>query len=244
MIKLAIAVPFGGRRVAPEWAVALANLQVPMNCTYARLTVKGQPRDVARATLVDTARQMGAQYVLFLDDDTAPPSETIVRLVALLDNRPDVAAAGGIYVSRGGAVAEPVVFQAEGAGPYWDWRVGEIFRCWGIGTGCLMIRLSVFDTLPRPWFRNVDHLDEAAGLPQHAGTIGYTMTEDLFFCRRVAEAGGAILAHGGILPIHYGEDGVPHVLDPESAPLRGTDAGRLWYAPLVQERPATAAAAR
>lgn len=238
MLKVAICVPFSGRFVPPEFAMGLANLQSPMNCNRALISVKGMARDVSRVQLVKAARELGAEYILFLDDDTVPPPNTITELVALMDSHPEITVAGGIYTSRGHLPNEPMVFMDLGSGPFWRWRFGEIFSCWALGTGCMMIRASVFDTLPEPWFKDVNSKEDALrdgidiGKYTPKEPLGYTMTDDIYFCEKVGEHGGVIVAHGGILPIHYGPDGQGHVLSYDSYPFIGLSA-LPWYASLI-----------
>lgn len=238
MIKLAVGLPFGGRYVAPEWACSLAVLQYPMNCNFAHVSVKGRPRGEARETIVNAAIGFGAEYLLFLDDDTAPPPNTPSLLIEQLDTHPDVAICGGIYTSRGSHPVEPMVFMDEGSGPFWRWRFGEVFPCWGLGTGCMMIRLSIFKDLPKPWFWDVTEKSDAQKEPGLLTSgpiepVGFKMTDDIYFCRKVKQAGYGVLAHGGVLPIHWDQEGQPWVLPMDAFPLRKSTITDLWYKNII-----------
>jgi len=51
--------------------------------------------------MVEQALEMGAKYIRFIEDDTAPPPDTIGELGRILDHSDDsVMACGGIYTTR------------------------------------------------------------------------------------------------------------------------------------------------
>jgi predicted SAM-dependent methyltransferase len=79
-----------------------------------------------------------------------------------------------------------------------------------------MIRVDVFSTIEKPWFRTIDSIDKFL-----EGDYGAEMwTEDLYFCDKVTKAGWKILADGGILPNHWDtKSGRPWNLPPTSKPL-------------------------
>jgi hypothetical protein len=210
---VAICVPFAGRNpdgslrwVPPEFSMAMGLLQVPPNVQCIWLATKGVKRDEARCDLVRKAREAKARYVMFCDDDNPPPPNALLNLMYVMDaSGDDVALCGGIYASKTDPPL-PLVYQAEGAGPYWRWRAGEVFECpGGIATGCMMIRTSAFDHIPEPWFMDT---------PER--------TDDMYFCAKVREAGMRMLAHGGVLPAHWGQDGIEYRLPPDSYPFRGS----------------------
>ncbi len=202
---LAVCIPFEGRYVPPEFAIALALLQFPPNTQYMLAATKGIPRDEARNDLVRQAMAAGARYILFLDDDNPPPVDAVLKLMYVLDSTgPEVALVGGIYTNKYDPPS-PLVFMAEGAGPYWKWKAGEVFECpGGVATGCMMIRAATFARVPEPWF--VDSPE---------------MTDDMHFCRKVHAAGMTMLAHGGVLPAHWGQDGKEYRIGPDTYPFQG-----------------------
>jgi hypothetical protein len=122
-----------------------------------------------------------------------------------MEQNPNVMVAGGIYCTRS-TPPEPVVYMEEGAGCTWDWKVGETFKCWGIGTGCMVVNLEIFQHIPEPWFVTTQ---EAANKE----------TDDLYFCKLVANTSYDVMAHGGILCHHYDmEKGAVYMLPRGSRP--------------------------
>ena len=223
-ISVAVAIPSGhGRNIPLEWAIGLAIMTPPCNSNYVFLPIKGMKRDLARIALVKQAQKLNARRLLFIDDDTVPPPEVIAKLMFALDNADDdVKVVGGIYCSKT-EPPFPMVFEDEGTGPFWKWKVGDVFPVGRIGTGCMMIDMKVFDMLPEPWFADIDGVDEAraAGLYQNGRVpLGVKITDDMYFCKKVREARFRILAHGGVLCDHYGQDGRVYRLPSDSYPMR------------------------
>lgn len=208
---LAITIPQSGRYNPPEWALSLALLQTAPNVKVMYLATKGVRRDEARDELLEKARSIGARYALMLDDDTPPPPDTILKLQYVMDNAADdVAIVGGIYCSKS-VPAHPLVFKDSVNGPFWRWKVGEVFECEFLGAGCMLIKLSVLEHLYRPWFHDVEEATDRSTLH---------VTDDVWFCRKVRAAGYRILAHGGVLPTHWDEDGNSYSLPSDSYPFK------------------------
>ena len=232
-LKLIVAFPFSGRYVAPEWALSMANLRYPHGLRYGQYATKKLARDEARNAIVRKALAEDAEYVLFVDDDTAPPADMISLLMRELETRDEsYAVCGGIYCSKS-EPNEPLVFKRLGDGPYWKWKFGEVFECEGIATGCMLIRTSIFKSLSEPWFKDINSIDEVGANTAVFGPQGkpdeFRMTDDLFFCRKAVDAGFKILAHGGVLPVHWDQVGVGHVLPDDAYPVKDAPLGALWY---------------
>jgi GT2 family glycosyltransferase len=170
--KVAICFP-SGDMVHAEFALALAGL---CNSTPPIETpiVNNKSSIVAEARngAVQRAQEMGCDHMLFLDSDMVFPRDTLHRLLL---HRKDIV--GATYTKRvspysllGAAMEAEPTSNPQG--------LTEMRR---IPTGCLLIRMAVFDALSQPYFRFVT--DEASG-----AIIG----EDYVFCDRVREAGFGI----------------------------------------------------
>jgi len=190
------------RLVMPEWAVALATqawpintnvCYVPIHCENKKTGFQGIPRDKARNLVVESAQKMGAPYVLFIDDDTEIPYGTCRQLMRTITQAPeDVVAVAGIYPAKRLPI-EPIVYKENGAGPYYHWDKGEIFQVKLIGTGCMLIKTSVFDHLEKPWFKDVD-------------TDMLQITDDAWFCGQLETKGFKVLADANVLCTHWDMD--------------------------------------
>jgi len=175
----------------------------PANTSIAYIQVLGDTIASARNRCVEEARKVEfARYLWFVDDDTPPPRDAANRLMYLLDNHGPslggkVMAAGGIYCNKSNPPT-PHVFMGPNEGPFWNWKVGDVFKCWGLGTGCLMVNMEVFDYLEPPYFRTIpETYGEAMDDPDHLAT------DDLYFCQKVHDAGFEIMADGAVLPQHW-----------------------------------------
>jgi hypothetical protein len=230
-VTFALLTPFSGRYVHPYWAISLASIRWPSNSSHVFLHAMEMKRDLARNTLVKAAIKCGAKYVLFIDDDTQPPMDVVVKLhEALVTADEDVVACSGIYTSKC-IPAEPYVYIEEDGAPHWKWRAGDVFPCHSIGTGCMMIKTSAFEKIPEPWFRDIDTLEEAKtdpGLTINPSIGELRITDDIYFALKVRKAGLRMLAHGGVLCVHWDQNGNPYTVPRDSYPMRGVKE-EPWY---------------
>jgi hypothetical protein len=223
--ELAICLLSSGRYCPPEMHVAMALLQIPV--THAVIALKGVRRDHARIEMIQQARALGAEFAVMFDDDNPPPSDSIVKMLGVFrEHDSSLAVVAGIYVGKC-SPAIPLVFKFTDENPggiHWDWKVGDVFECDAIASGCMMIRLSVFDTLPEPWFLEVHSVAEAEAAQAFVAYSprGYyvEVTDDMYLCHKLRGAGFRIMAHGGVLPGHWDEHGNCYRLAPDSYPMR------------------------
>ena len=167
--QIAIAYP-SGDMVHADFALALAGLCLsmhPLETTV--INTKSSIVAEARNMAVQRAREAEAQYLLFLDSDMIFPQSALHRLLL---HQKDVV--GAVYTKRVapydllGTVLPNTV-------PPGDDGLVEMLR---LPTGCLLIKMSVFDVLPQPWFRFL--VDEENG-----SLLG----EDYAFCDMARMAG-------------------------------------------------------
>lgn len=198
-VGLVLGIPSGRKAVPREWALALATMSWPFNISIMHMMVVDRAISEAREIICDQAVAVGAPYVWFIDDDTAPPHTACRELLHQLGQHPEAAACGGIYCERREPTT-PIVYKEFGTGPHWDWKVGEVFEVQGIGTGCLMLRTEALKGIPKPWFRSID-------VAVATGEISAIQTsDDMYFCKKALKAGYKLLAHGGVLCDHYDVD--------------------------------------
>ena len=151
---------------------------------------------MARNNGVKCAQDMHADFILFLDSDMTFPRSTLHRLLA---HRKDIV--GATYIKR----VPP--FSLLGAVYDREQAVDErgLIRMRHMPTGCLLIRMTVFEKLSAPHFRFLTN--EATG-EIHG--------EDYVFCDRAHEAGFEVwcdaalsleLGHIGQRIFRFTEDG-------------------------------------
>lgn len=223
-IGIGIGIPGTGRPVPHTWGIALAVQNWPVGTRLSYIDVLGETIDVARHRVVEEALKVdNVKYLWFLDDDVVPPKQAANALMYLLDNHgPQVGGkvmvAGGIYCAKH-VPPTPNVFMAPSEGPWWRWKVGDVFRCWGIATGCMMVNMKVFDYLEPPYFRTISTDEEKC-------------TDDLYFCDLVNKAGFHILAHGGVICTHWDVSKIPNLiygLPATSFPMKPRKAGKTVH---------------
>ncbi len=251
--KVVIAYPFGGRPVPCDWHLAVRSLQLLTNARvveiFRRSYFDGKkwtiPLEQAQTELVEEALKMDAQYILFIEDDTVPPPGTIPELTRVLDTQTEFMACGGIYTTRNNP-PEPIVYMGPGEGPFWSWKLGDVFQCWSMGFGCQMVRMECFKTMPQPWFKEIKTKEELAEFPdlfpqQLDKTVQKCgVSTDFFFFHRLAHSGFKALAHGGVLPVHWDvKTNEGYWLPADFGPTKGVEVnGKAfgWVKPEMADR--------
>jgi predicted SAM-dependent methyltransferase len=216
---LMVGVPLSGNPLVPEWAFSFHSLHPPMDYNVEYAVITGQPVDQARQTIAESAVAKKVKFLFFIDEDVTIPAHAIRQLIYHMEHFPKVAVAGAIYCHKS-PPSMPMVFRGNGAGPYWDWKVGEVFDISGIGMGATLIRVDALVNLPKPWFKTIDSVERYMdGIPQ-----GDLWTEDLYFCKLVKDAGFDIIADGGLLCDHWdAKTHTPYNLPAHSKPMRRTE---------------------
>jgi hypothetical protein len=194
---LMIAIPTLGRPVPLQWALNFKSMNPPINYNCDFNIVYGREIGEARNSLAKAAIARDCKYLFFLGDDVVAPPHTLRQLIYRMENHPGCDVVGGVYCAKGDPPA-PLVFNGNGVGSYWDWKIGEFFECTGLGMDCTLIRTEVFAKLEEPYFCTVDKDSHADGVP-----AAESWTEDLYFCKKVTDAGGKIFCDGAIICEHH-----------------------------------------
>lgn len=204
------------RPISLQWALAFKALNPPINFNTNFAIIPDERIDHARNKICKQALDTNAKYIFFTDDDTVPPAFALRQLIFRMEHQKELGVVGGIYFTKSNPSA-PLVFRGNGAGSYWDWKVGEYFEVSGIGMGCTLIRTEILKEIPEPWFKTVDtdsFLDGENKAEQ--------WTEDLWFCKQVLEkTNWKIYADASIICEHH--DAVSRKswgLPPNSLPTR------------------------
>lgn len=137
---------------------------------------------INRNVAVDTALEMGCSHILMLDSDMNFPPDLIPRFI---DRQKDIV--GARYVRRFSPYG--ILGRLDGE------KEGNLESAIELPSGCLMIKLSVFKKLKKPYFRCAAIEDESNLPPDVQGfnLNGYqfpaTMSEDFYFCQAATRAG-------------------------------------------------------
>lgn len=167
-VRVALAIP-SGDMLHTDFAMSLCAMTMMAKCSLAIMNAKSSYIANGRNSLVAQAQSVDATHMLFLDSDMVFPQDTIQRL---LDHKKYIACA--TYAQRVPpfrVIGDTLDNKALSV----DTGLIEMSR---VPTGCLMIHMSVFDKLKKPYFRG--GWDE---------TLGETLSEDLEWCDRVRKSG-------------------------------------------------------
>lgn len=200
--------PAGHLRLAPvtvEWHRARLALATPTNFNTITINVDGREVGAARCAAVELVlvHDPRPEFLFFLDYDVIPQFDALTKLLYRARCFPDHDIFAGVYCCKS-SPPEPLLYKGDGAGPFWDWTVGDLLieGITGVHMGLTLIRTSLFDKLDssddNPLFKtlNEQSIDDT-GLHTRRGT------EDLWFCRRaIREAGARILVDTSVLAGH------------------------------------------
>lgn len=125
----------------------------------------------SRTMLVRQAQAIKADYILFLDSDMTFPETAFAKLKAH-----DLDIVGATYQRRDGS--GPVL-------PIQNPPLTSLVEADSIPTGCLLIKMAVFEKLPKPWFAVL----MSDGVLIEGDQNSIYISEDVFFCRLVRTQG-------------------------------------------------------
>ncbi len=148
----------------------------------------------SRNRIVEAAKERKATHLLFVDYDMYFAPNSITRL---LEQDKDII--GAAYNFRANAnqeaknTAVPIT-QPDVRHPHPDELPKEPFKCHCMGTGFLLIKMSVFEKMKKPYF--MWGYNEEGEL---------TFGEDTWFCQKAIEAGFDVWADPTLQIKHIGE---------------------------------------
>ena len=162
--------------------------------------VRGYDCAAARNNIAKRALEIGADYVMMVDSDVTVPCDALINLISH-----DVDVCSGYYMHRDSstnAVTECTcickLLKPDGShyfgypleSEYTAQELRELrengvnlIEIHGGGMGCILIKTSVFEEVPYPWF---DWVDYGKGIGM--------LSEDLFFCESCRNEGIKIYA--------------------------------------------------
>lgn len=146
--------------------VALAhwNLIFPPNNGVVRLLALGMEVGDAYSTAIQNILAhpdlKDWEYLLTIEHDNMPPQDGLLKLLEIMESRPDLSCVSGLYFCKGeGGCAQ---IWGDPKDPVLNFRpqlpVPEaLVECCGVGQGFALFRLSMFkdERLRKPWFKTL-----------------------------------------------------------------------------------------
>lgn len=185
-----------------EWHEAMAQLVIPCAWSWILCTPKGFHVDDAQNLICLSAINAGVEWLMLIEDDTAPPPGALLYFNEHMKNAQDKKTGqpviSGLYRLKGGS-NEPLMYRGLGQGAYWDWKPGDQVWVRGIPTGCVLIHMDVIrymwehseeytlkttngDVTLRRVFENPRRFEYNPESGKYATISG---TSDLAFCERI-----------------------------------------------------------
>lgn len=194
-IKLAIATPSTGT-IKTKTVESLISMCKNLPFDYFFLSHEGSILHHMRERLVKKAIELECTHLLFVDSDMVFEKDAVVRL---LEANKDIV---GANYSRRKLPLEGTVkhFRRETYKGFGEFNMDApppttgICKVESIGTGFMLIKLSVFDFLPEPWF-----------FFESNGDGDLATGEDYWFCRLAREKGFEVWCDLGLKIGHIGD---------------------------------------
>jgi len=144
--------------------------------------VRGYDCATARNNIAQKAINLGADYVLMIDNDVTPPKQALlwlleevkdVQLGYYAHRNADNLYTGRVSVCKLGPFNYPLESEFTGA-EMTDMKEKGVkkVRIHGGGMGCALIKTDIFRALPYPWYDWVNYTDKNRSM----------LSEDLYFC--------------------------------------------------------------
>lgn len=191
---LLIAIPSRGM-ISCEVVSSLLTQDNPLNMTIKYQFEVGGEVGESRNRLAEYAIKIGAEYLLFIDDDVIIPPNCYNKLIYWANEGYDVVS--GVYYSKQ-IPPQPLIYRGRGNGYLSKWKVGDIIKdADGVGMGLILIKTDVFKKISKPWFFSV------VGEKDKKANTWVSMDESLYFCDKLKEANIKILVDTSIQAIHF-----------------------------------------
>ena len=171
--KVAICIP-SGELIHADFAMSLLHLCMVARNHGIQLGVvnhKSSIVEVGRSQLVESARDLNADYMLFLDSDMLFPADLLVKL---LEHKKDLVCTDA---STRRPPYKTVVRTVAGDPIKYDAKTEKLVELKGASLACCLINMNVFDKIERPYFL-VTYSDKH-----------HFLGEDYYFSNKVREAG-------------------------------------------------------
>jgi GT2 family glycosyltransferase len=197
---LGIAVPLVDSKIDAPFHISYMEMDKPVPYRYYRPYQphgpwRGSLAD-ARNALVREAMMAGCSHLLMLDSDQVYPKNTLTKLLQNIGQEEvDIC---GVSVHRRYDPFDVIMLKGEHGSyeplPESEWYDQGLVEVDATGTGCLMMKMEVFDDIDEPWFK----------WPADQSEPG----EDIYFCGRARKAGFRIFVDTDLPVDHLIQFGV------------------------------------
>ena len=186
--KITIGIPTGGT-VKTKTVLSLLGMIKKMPYRWNTVMRNACLIHTNREVITQKAIELGSTHLLFVDDDMTFEPDAFNRL---FDRKKEII--GVATHLRQFPLTSTLKDLDENGNKIWEEYPDGLIKCAGVGTGFLLIDLSVFKKIPQPWyfFESNDKGELVCG-------------EDMWFCRKAIKAGYDIWADSTIKVGHLGE---------------------------------------
>lgn len=173
-----------------EHELTMVHQVYPMSMRRTYLQITGLSTVDARNMAVQNAKDMGAEILLFYDDDIIPRDPYCVsHILQPLMQNDEIDIVGGVY-PRKSEMPEPLVSLAEGKGAWWGWEDGGLHKVFMTGTGFAAYRMSSLDKLDvREYEITVTENGKKRGIPAREVFEGDETSDDVHLAIRCRDKG-------------------------------------------------------
>lgn len=188
MADCIVGVPTFGE-VSIHFTMSLTTIAMPINFSNQFQIVMGKRIDEARNEIVEAtlSNPSKPRFLFFLDDDVIMPPDALRKMIHRMENLPiDVAAISGVYYSKS-EPGEPLIFQKQGCGSYYDWKVGDFFQAWAAGCGLVLIRSQALRDMIAQQGQPLFLIDYGLHKSGKGAYEARSITEDLYFYTKMGK---------------------------------------------------------
>lgn len=153
-------------------------------------TLGVSPHSRARNLMVEQFLATKHDYLLMIDSDTIPPTDALDH-IELIHSQPKILT-GITHIQRAEGPRANVYIKPEDVEHPLELKdlPKSRFTVAGCGASFLCVHRSVFETIPKPWFKSIEFDN------------GNICSEDLYFCQQAKEAGFEIVCDPEIVCGH------------------------------------------
>lgn len=149
--RLLVATPTLGN-VRMEWVSARYNQTIPTNWSKTDMIQYMNGYIPLRYTVHDAQNlavqvcvKEGFEWLLFIEDDTIPPLDALLRFTEYMD-KGNIPVVSGLYFTRS-VPPEPMIYRGRGNHYFRKWKLEDRVWCDGVPTGMLLIHANLLKVM-------------------------------------------------------------------------------------------------